>query len=403
LQARSQTAEPSAPHSDNGSELSARPRWREIAAQALFHSGALRVLQAVSRRYELKPRNGGGLLVSRRSGYPKFVVLCYHRVGMGGIPLFSELSPELFEAQMHYVRERYRVVSLDELCEEMEKPSEKEDAVAITFDDGYRDLYTHALPTLRKYEIPATIYLPVASIETGQVPWYDRIFLAVQVFPKHKLEIVLDRLRSFRLGSFQSRLNAAAEIIQYLRTLPDEHRKDFCGALETQVKLPQEELEDRMLTWDQIRSMRREGITFGSHTMTHPAIRQLTRTQLERELGESKKVLEERIGKPAVHFAFPFGKPADNGTAALSLLGHYGYRSATTTVEGANESGDSIYELRRTQIVNERTLSMFAFKLNQLFLSAGAANMATAVPADSSVNLGPSVDPESQRSRASNA
>jgi len=404
LQGKAQTGERSEEQLNSaGKAVGKRSRWRDWVAEGLFHTGALRMIHAVSRRYELKPHNGGMGRLSRRTDCPKFAVLCYHRVGMGGIPLFSEQPPELFEAQMRYVRQRYRVISLDQLCEEMEKPQGKKDAVAVTFDDGYRDLYVHALPVLRKHEIPATIYLPVASIETGQVPWYDRIFLALRVFPKDNLEVFLDRPQSFRLSSFETRLSAAAEIIQYLRTIPVERRMEFCEGLESQVKLPQDELNDRMLTWDQIREMSREGITFGSHTMTHPAVSQLTNTQLESELGESKKVVEERIGKPAMHFAFPFGKPADNGTAALPFLARYGYRSATTTVEGVNEPGDNLHELRRTQVVNERSLSMFVFKLNQILLSAGARSSSATVVAEASVHLGASANSESQQSRAGNA
>jgi peptidoglycan/xylan/chitin deacetylase (PgdA/CDA1 family) len=332
------------------------------------------MLQAVARKYEFR-ENSRGALPSRRAGHPKFLILCYHRVGTNGIPLFSELRPAIFEAQMQYIKQRYRLLSLDEICDEMAKPSRKEDAVAVTFDDGYRDLHTHALPVLRKYQIPATIFLPVASIEMGQVPWYDRIFLALQVFPKDEFEIVLDRPCSFRLTSFHTRLQAAAEIIQYFRTLSDDRRKEYCGMLEEQVILPQDELKDRMLTWEQIRAMCREGITFGSHTMTHPAVSQLTESQLENELCESKRALEERIDSPAVHFAYPFGKPADCGTAALPFLVRYGYRSAATTVEGVNEPGDSCYELRRSQVGNERSVPMFAFKLNQLFLSSGAQDL----------------------------
>lgn len=404
MQVKSQTTQSSEHQVNSASEeMKTRPRWRDFAADGLFRTGALRILQAVSRRYELRPGNSVGLGLSRRTAHPKFVVLCYHRIGMGGIPLFSELPPEIFEAQMRYVRKQYRVVSLDELYDEMEKPSRKEDAVAVTFDDGYRDLYVHALPVLRKYRIPATIYLPVDSIETGQVPWYDRIFLALRVFPRDNFEVVLDRPYSFRLGSSQSRLSIAADIIGVLRTLPDERRRELCNALEAQVELPEDELKDRMLTWDQIRSMDREGITFGSHTMTHPAISRLTRTQLDKELGDSKKVLEERIGKPAVHFAFPFGKPTDNGTVALSLLPKYGYRTATTTVEGANKPGDNAYELRRTQIVNERSLSMFAFKLNQLFLSGGDRSFARTARAEAPIDLATATNSKSQQSRASNA
>jgi peptidoglycan/xylan/chitin deacetylase (PgdA/CDA1 family) len=342
------------------------------------------------------------LLLSRRDVRPKFLVLCYHRIGMQGIPLFSELPPALFEAQMRYVRRRYRILSLDDLCEEMEKPSRKEDAVAVTFDDGYRDLHTYALPVLRKYKIPATIFLPLVSIETGQVPWYDRVFLALKVFPEDELQIVLDRPRHFQLVSWKARLETAAEIIQYLRTLPDDRRREYCAALEELVILPQDELKDRMLTWDQIRAMGHEGITFGSHTMTHPAVSQLTESQLVSELGESKRALENRLGSPAVHFAYPFGKPADCGTAALPFLVRNGYRSAATTVEGVNEPGDSCYQLRRSQVGNERSISMFAFRLNQLFLSSGARDSTVTYPGATPV-LGEPLTKSEHTPRATNA
>lgn len=380
-----------------------RPRWRDGVAAGLFHTGALRMLQVFSKHYELKRDDQGRISLSRRAAHPKFVILCYHRIGMGGIPLFSELSPDIFEAQMRYIRRRYRVLSLDDLCDEMENPSRKGDAVAITFDDGYRDLYTHALPVLRKYQIPSTIYLPVTSVESGEVPWYDRIFLALNVFPKDKFEIVLDRPRSFPLSTFETRLQAAAEIIQYLRSLPDADRVERCVALGKQISLPQEQLRDRMLTWDQIRDMCREGVTFGSHTMTHPAVSRLAPAQLAYELNESKRALESRIGRPAVHFAYPFGKPADCGRAAAPLLASNGYRSAATTVEGANEPGDNRYELRRSQVGNERTIEMFAFKLNQLFLCSGAESSATTSRTEAPVLGAPLSQEERRRQGVPNA
>jgi len=384
-------------------EPTRRSIWRDAVAAGIYHTGALRLLQTLARNYEFKGTNRRRLLPSRRTDHPKFLILCYHRIGADGIPLFSELSPNVFEAQMRYVRRRYRVLSLDDLCDEMEKPSRKEDAVVVTFDDGYRDLHTHALPVLRKYQIPATIFLPVACIEAGEVPWYDRIFLALKVFPKDEFEVVLDRPRSFRLTSFRERLQAAAEIIQYFRTLPDDRRKEYCKTFEGRVNLPLGELKDRMLTWDQIRAMRREGISFGSHTMTHPAVSQLTESQLDTEVGDSKRILENRIGSSAVHFAYPFGKPADCGTAALPFLVRKGYRSAATTNEGVNKPGDNCFQLRRSQIGNERSISMFAFKLNQLFLSAGAQDSTVIYSGLAPVLDEPLTKSESQRPGTTNA
>jgi peptidoglycan/xylan/chitin deacetylase (PgdA/CDA1 family) len=348
-----------------------RQGWRELVGAGLHHSGALSVLRALSRRYELTPATNGKMRRLRRAKRARFAILCYHRVGTGGIPLFSELLPQLFDAQMTYLLRFYRIISLDRLCEEMKSGESTENAVAVTFDDGYVDLFAYALPILEKYKIPATVYLPVASIETGQVPWYDRIFLALKVYPGDEFEISLDRPRRFRLSSIPGRICAAAQIIQYLRTVSNEIRRDYCREIEKKVVLPESELKDRMLNWTQIRMMHRAGLSFGSHTMTHAAVSQLTPAQLESELKDSKHLLEQRLAHPVVHFAFPFGKPEDCGKNTTPVLNRLGYRSASTTVEGVNASDGNLFELRRTQIVNEPSLSMYAFKLNQLFLAPG--------------------------------
>jgi len=352
-------------------EETPRPRWREMVAAGLYHSGALACLRELSHRYEFAPDNRGKGRHLRRVRQPKYAILCYHRVGTGGIPLFSELLPELFDAQMKYLRSHYRVVSLNELCEAIESRQENEHSVAVTFDDGYADLFAHAMPILERYAVPATIYLPVASIETGEVPWYDRIFLALKVYPGNEFEITLDGLQKFRLNSQEARLGTAAKIIGYLRTISDTRRREYCREIEERVALPGEELQGRMLNWDQIRTMSRSGVSFGSHTMTHPVVSRLTSSELESELRDSKELLERRLDTPVVHFAFPFGHLEDCGTRAMTVLRQQGYRSATTTIEGVNSRSDNLYALRRTQIVNEPSISMYAFKLNQLFLAPG--------------------------------
>ena len=342
----------------------------EWLARALYHSGGLGILQKLSQAYELRTDSKRALPRWRRVAGPRFVILCYHRVGTGGVPLYSELPPELFEAQIRFLRERYRIVSLDTLCKELQNPKAADQSVAITFDDGYRDLYTAAFPTLQKYGVPATIFVTVGAIETGEVLWYDRVFLALEVAPSTELTLQLDRARRFDLSTAAVRLRSALELVQCLRRLPDARRKECCAELERQIALPQEELIDRMLTWEQIRTMHGAGIAFGSHTLTHPVISQLTPAEMERELRESKQILEEKLDSPVRDFAFPFGQMADCGTAAGAVLAGCGYRSAATTIWGVNVPGANPYQLRRVQIGDEGSLAMFAFRLGQLFLVA---------------------------------
>ena len=352
--------------------------WRDAIAQGLYQSQVLRCIQAFSDGFQLAFVRGSSWPRCQRVKTGRYVILCYHRVGIGGIPFYSELSTELFEAQMCYLRKRFRVLSLEEVCSRLADPTATDSGVAVTFDDGYRDIYSNAFPTLQKYRIPATVFLTVNSIETGQVAWYDRIFLALQAIPSERLELELDRLRQFNLSSFENRLAAAQEIVSALRGLPDERRRECCSTIEKHARLPEKELDNRMLDWRHVQTMQRAGISFGSHTMTHPVVSRLTFADMETELTESKRILESKLDRPVLDFAFPFGKLADCGLeTAWPVLSRCGYRSAATTELGVNTRAAHTAALYRAQIGEERSLAMFALRLNQLFLFGHSVGQAS--------------------------
>ena len=359
--------------------------WREVVAAGLHQSGLLQVARSMARSYELRSDSRRAWPRWHRVSGPKSVILSYHRVGTGGIPLYSSLPSEMFEAQIRFLRKRYRVVSLDELYRELQNPETVEQVVAITFDDGYRDTYTAAFPILQKYQVPATIFLTVSSIESGEVSWYDRVFLAFRVASCDKLDLFLDRPRRFYLPTPAARFRAAQRVVGWMRSLPDRRRRECCAALEKLVPLPPSELTGRMLAWEQIRAMQRAGIAFGSHSLTHPVLSRLAPADLERELLESKQFLEQNLQSPVTDFAFPFGKPDDCGTAARDVLARSGYRLAVTTVQGVNQPGVDPFALRRSSIGEENSPAMFAFNLNRLFFRVeepGAeADLAAASPA----------------------
>jgi peptidoglycan/xylan/chitin deacetylase (PgdA/CDA1 family) len=345
--------------------------WRNVLASGLYHTGLLRVMRGISQSFEVQFSRSSAWPRWRRLSSAKFVILCYHRVGEGGVPLYSELPRGIFEAQMRHVKKHYRLLSLEEICRGLEDPERAQSGVAVTFDDGYRGVYEEAFPILRKYQIPTTVFLTVNAIETGQVAWYDRIFLALSIIPKNQLDLELDGMRHFSLSSARERLEAAIEIISCLRKLPDWRRKECCAALEMQVELPQAELADRMMNWQQVRTMQRAGISFGSHTVSHPVVNQLTLAEMERELAESKQFLEAKLACPILDFAFPFGQLHDCGIERTSpIVVRCGYRSASTTVPGVNTLDVNPFGLLRVQIGEERNLAMFAFRLSQLFLLA---------------------------------
>jgi peptidoglycan/xylan/chitin deacetylase (PgdA/CDA1 family) len=347
----------------------------KAVAQTTRWSGVQRLAQSISQHYEIShPAPGHATRLSRVQG-PKFVVLCYHRVGSGGVPFYSNLDPAVFEAQVRFLRRAYRIVSLDEMCRELEDGSPAGQAVAITFDDGYRDVYTNAFPILRRYGVPATVYLTAAAIETGEISWYDRIFVLAMSPQCSSLELDGHSPRRFALSSQESRLDAATEIVRALRSYSNRERIAACAALEQSAHLPATawELNDRMLTWNQVREMQGAGISFGAHTMNHPVVSQLASSERQFELGDSKRLLESRLQSPVTHFAFPFGSPSDIDAESCAWMPRYGYGSAVSTVWGVNTPETPKYLLRRIG-GDEPSLSLFALRLRWMFLNEPPAS-----------------------------
>ena len=363
-----QTAASGASADASSSSRRFRERFKQVVASSLYHSGLLRLAQPLAGTHELTSVEGSRLPRLRRFAGSKFGILCYHRVGTEGVPLFSRLEPRVFEAQMRYIKKHYRVVPLGQMCRELQEVRPVAPTLAVTFDDGYRDLYTYAFPVLQKYGIPATIYLIGQCMETGEAPWYDRVFVALKAAPGTTLDVQMNGSRSFELSSPAARAMAAWEIVCYLRTIPDARRREWCAAFESRVASPESELSSRMLDWDQVRTMHRGGVSFGAHTMTHPAVSRLDAAELESELGLSKRLLENGLGVSVEDFAYPFGKPADCSAAAERFLGRRGYRSAVTTVEGINSAGTNMLSLHRLQIGDDRSMSSFAFTVTRMFL-----------------------------------
>jgi peptidoglycan/xylan/chitin deacetylase (PgdA/CDA1 family) len=113
----------------------------------------------------------------------------------------------------------------------------------------------------------------------------------------------------------------------------------------------------RPLDWAQVREMHAHGVEFGSHTMTHPMLSEVSLDEARRELVDSRRVLEDRLGAPAGLFCYPRG---DFSEPVKQAVREAGYVAACSTLPGLNGRHPDLFALRRTYVSRRDTIEEFA-------------------------------------------
>ena len=103
----------------------------------------------------------------------------------------------------------------------------------------------------------------------------------------------------------------------------------------------------RPLDWREVKEMQAQGMEFGSHTLTHPMLSQVPHDVARREIGESRRMLEDRLGTGIPFFCYPRG---DFNGAVKRMVRDEGYRAACSTLPGLNDRRTDLFGLRRTYI-----------------------------------------------------
>ncbi len=191
---------------------------------------------------------------------PGIRILMYHRVDR--LTYYDQLtvSPERFEQHMVYLATRLRVISLSQALAELTSAKEICPAVAVTFDDGYRDNLLYALPILERYKIPATIFITTQFCDqTHRHPRY-------------------------------------ADTAQALH-LTWEEAKGLS---------------------------RKHGIALGSHSVSHPYLSRLSDQQTEFEVSESRRLIQQNTGSTVDFFCYPSGDYGSRESGYVKHAGYLG-------------------------------------------------------------------------------
>lgn len=296
---------------------------RTVAAKAMGSrgfDGVVRLLERLDR-----PRAG------------RLAVLMYHRVAEPDEaahldPGLISATPGEFEAQARYLAATGRVVSLEQLLAARRgQATLPPGAVAITFDDAYRDFADHAWPALRRYGLPATLFVPTGFPDRPERAfWWDRLHHALgSANGGREVETPVGRLT---LGDNGDRRRAFTALRDHLKRVEDAEARRAVDVICAELDPPP--APPPVLGWDELRTLAGEGLALAPHTRSHAFLDQVSAEQAREEVAGSRADLERELGAAPPVFAYPAGQHSDE---VVRILGEEGYEIAFTTARGVND------------------------------------------------------------------
>ena len=282
-------------------------------------------------------------------------ILAYHRVNDDEDVFFPGVPVARFEEQMNLVMEHFTVCPLKELVQRMKDDDLPENAIAVTFDDGYRDNYLNALPVLKRYAVPATIFLATGVIGSGKALWHDRVFDAFRQTKVPELIGLVPGSTRLCLTPLKAKLEAQRHVLEHLWSLDGDDRELAIDRLRDRLDVAETKSDicRLMLSWEEVSDMNADGIQFGAHTVTHPILSRLGDEAARQEVCASKTTIEEVLNTTVTSFAYPVGRCGDFNATTKAIVEEAGFYCGVTMIFGNNHVETDLYEMRRIAAWNE--------------------------------------------------
>lgn len=274
-------------------------------------------------------------------------ILIYHRVLAGQDPLFPhEATMDTFDEQMSRLKAVFNVLPLSEAITRLRKGALPARAASITFDDGYADNATIALPILQRHGLTATFFIATAYLNGGRM-FNDTVIEAIRRTQHDILNLTELGLGKHDSASHEAKARAINQILPIVKHLPLKEREEKVARLcelATCGPLP----NDLMMTTDQLKALHAAGMEIGGHTARHPILAGLDDTAAQQEIADGKEFLEGMLGEKIRLFAYPNGKPGvDYLPEQAAIVSKLGFDAAVSTQPGAAMRTSDLFQLPR--------------------------------------------------------
>ena len=283
----------------------------------------------------------------------------YHRIGVAKDSSFDpnvfSCTPEVFEQHLIFFKKNFEIISIEQLNQLYMSPQLDKKYALITFDDGYQDNYERAFPLLKKYQVPATLFVATDFIDQKCIPWWDEVAWIIRQCTTKEIAATgwlsteqLDAL------SLSDRIKAILRVIKKDQLTSIDDKLTRLRQL-TQKSCDITDLPQKLFAnWDMIREMSTNGISIGSHTCSHRILSHLSKAEQKHELLHSKEKIERELNQTISALAYPVGGIDSFNNTTENLAQASGYSIAFSYINGINKTltNDFKYQLLRIPVDN---------------------------------------------------
>ena len=252
------------------------------------------------------------------------LILYGHRVADDDEGYLQGLPPAYLRKQLEYLTRYYEVIPFETLleCIEQRKPAPPR-SVVLTFDDGFRDNVEVALPILDAFGVKATIFVVTRSLETGELPWSQRLGFLFQHTARDAVTHPALGDAPAPLASPSDRRRAYVGVKASLVPLPRQERDAQIAGLARQLEV--DPPMDRMMTWVHAQATLAAGHGIGAHTYSHALLAHVQPDDARQEMAQSLQDVRDQLGIDRPPFCFPAGSLDDR---SIEVARELGFRSA---------------------------------------------------------------------------
>jgi peptidoglycan/xylan/chitin deacetylase (PgdA/CDA1 family) len=247
-----------------------------------------------------------------------------------------EVTPEFLRTVLAHLRDRgIEVVTLDEMHQRLIERNFSRQFACFTFDDGYRDNRDFALPVMREFDAPFTVYVTSDFADGNGRLWWAALERVIA--KAERIEATMGGVACALDASTPSAKQAAFDRLHdWLRSLPEYDLQREIGAMCTRHGVEQDSIcRELCMSWEELKALAGDPlVTIGAHTITHCNLAAQSEAIAKEELSVGRARIEAALGRPALHLAYPYGDKLAAAAREFALAGACGYKTAVTTRPG---------------------------------------------------------------------